>query len=288
MKTVLITGASSGFGALMTLKFAREGYYVYATARDLSKEEVKRISDISTKEGLEVEWIKLDVNRQEDVDSAVKRVIENSGGLDVLINNAGFGILGPIQSYTIDDFQKQFDTNFFGVIRMNYAFLPTLIKSESGRIINISSIGGLIVAPAYGLYSSSKFALEAYTEALRYELFQTNVKVSLVEPGGFDTNFSVNAKGLTTGLDDEKSYDKWYRQARDFRNRFVGKYGETKSRGRNPQIVADRVFRISQMKNPRLHNLVGTGTPYTAFIRKIIPSSWWEFVAITILKLATR
>jgi short-subunit dehydrogenase len=288
MKTVLITGASSGFGALMTLKFAREGYYVYATARDLSKEEVKRISDISTKEGLEVEWIKLDVNRQEDVDSAVKRVIENSGGLDVLINNAGFGILGPIQSYTIDDFQKQFDTNFFGVIRMNYAFLPTLIKSESGRIINISSIGGLIVAPAYGLYSSSKFALEAYTEALRYELFQTNVKVSLVEPGGFDTYFSVNAKGLTTGLDDEKSYDKWYRQARDFRNRFVGKYGETKSRGRNPQIVADRVFRISQMKNPRLHNLVGTGTPYTAFIRKIIPSSWWEFVAITILKLATR
>ncbi len=286
MKRVLVTGANSGFGYLMALKFARNGYKVFATARDLTKDGVVEMNKVAKEEGLEIEWLVLDVTDQRTIDNA--RVKVEKEGLDVLVNNAGFGILGPIQSYTIDDFQKQFDANFFGVVRMVYAFLPTLIKSRGGRIINISSIAGLIVSPAYGLYSSSKFALEAYTEALRYELFQTNVKVSLVEPGGFDTNFSVNAKGLTSGDADEKSYEKWYRQVRDFRNRFVGRFGMTKSRNRDPQIVADRVYAISQMKNPKLRNFVGAGTSLTAFIRKIVPSRWWQAWAMAILKLATR
>lgn len=286
MKKVLVTGANSGFGYLIALKFARHGYKVFATARDLAKDGVVEMNKVAKEEGLDIEWLVLDVTDQKTIDNARAKVEKE--GLDVLVNNAGFGILGPIQSYTIDDFQKQFDANFFGVVRMVYAFLPTLIASRGGRIINISSIAGLIVSPAYGLYSSSKFALEAYTEALRYELFQTNVKVSLVEPGGFDTNFSVNAKGLTSGDAGEKSYEKWYRQVRDFRNRFVGRFGMTKSRNRDPQIVADRVYKISEMENPKLRNLVGAGTPLTAFIRKIVPSSWWQSWAMAILKLATR
>lgn len=277
MKTVLITGASSGFGAMMALKFAREGFYVYATARDLSKEGVKEISDISQKEGLEVEWIKLDVTVEEDVERAVKRIVENGMGIDVLVNNAGYGLIGPVETFTLEQVKAQFDTNYFGVLRMVYAFLPLMREKGAGTIVNISSIAGLISVPMYGIYSSSKYALEAMSEALRNEVRQFGVKVCLVEPGSFDTKFGSNVKGG----DLEKSNPYYHftsslksrRKAVD--NQVLFRLGRKFS---DPMQVVDRVFKLTVMENPPLRSLVGLDAKLEYLARRVLPLSVWDMV----------
>ena len=125
--SVLVTGCSSGFGKLIVLKFARAGFQVYATARNLKSEGVLEVQEITKNENLLIEWYELDVTKQNQIDSVFNSIKDR--GLDILINNAGFGILGPIQGYNISDLEKQFNTNFFGVVRMTYAFLP-LLKSN--------------------------------------------------------------------------------------------------------------------------------------------------------------
>ena len=279
-KSVLITGANSGFGYLMALKFAREGWKVYATTRDLEKDGAKSMNEIAGKEGLDVTWLVLDVTDGE----AIKRAVREVPSLDVLVNNAGYGVLGPVETYTTEDFRKQLDANFFGVVEMTYQFLPLLKESRYGRIINISSIAGLIAAPAYALYSSSKHALEAYTEVLRYAL-SGRVKVSLIEPGGFDTKFSENAKGLGVDADD----DSWFGRVKRFRNSsFLSSSNSFIKRARNPQIVADAVFKVANQRNPRLRNIIGVGTPLTAFFRRILPGPVWEWIVLFAVKRADK
>jgi NAD(P)-dependent dehydrogenase (short-subunit alcohol dehydrogenase family) len=281
MKTVLVTGANSGFGYLIALKFARNGWQVFATTRDLEKGGVKDMDRVAQEENLKVSWLVLDVTDKEAVKSAAEKVKESAGGLDVLVNNAGFGIIGPIESYTTDDFRKQFDTNFFGVIETTNAFLSLLKKSGEGKIINISSIAGLTAAPAYGLYGSSKHALEIYTETLRYELSDTNVRVALIEPGGFETNFGKNAAGLQVG----SKADNWFERAKKIReSALIGGKGGLLARSRNPQRVADRVFSVANKRNPKLRNVLGSGAPIMAALRRILPDFVWEFVIVSIMK----
>jgi len=284
-QTILVTGANSGFGKLIALTFARQGYRVFATTLHKDSDSVKEISELSTRENLAIEWLVLDVTQQNDIAAAVKRIAPH--GLDILINNAGFGILGPIEAYTVQDVQRQFDTNFFGTVRMIYAFLPLLKKSESPKIINISSIAGVLVAPAYGLYASSKHALEVFTEVLRLELFDTNISVSLVEPGGFDTNFTANAQGLS-----DKSttveMPKWYAHALAFRNKRVGTENNIINKKRDPQLVADLVLRIARAKKPRLRHFIGGGTLFGYWLRRFLPDAVWERVAKAALRYFSK
>lgn len=280
---VLVTGANSGFGKLIALTFARAGYQVYATARDLKSSGVADINLIAKKEQLSINWLKLDVTNQEQIDDAAK-IIEKDGGLDILVNNAGFGILGPIQQYANEDVARQFETNFFGVTRMIYAFLPILKKSSCPKIITISSIAGIIVAPSYGIYGSSKHAVEVFIETLRYELFNTKIKVSLVEPAGFDTNFSHNSHGLNLEKETNQSTEKWYKNAVNFRNKRVGSENNILSKNRDPQRVANLILKIAKTKNPKLRYLIGEGAHIEHFLRKILPDFIWEKIMILILK----
>jgi NAD(P)-dependent dehydrogenase (short-subunit alcohol dehydrogenase family) len=281
MKTVLVTGANSGFGYLIALKFARNGWQVFATTRDLEKDGVKDMDRVAKEENLKVSWLVVDVTDKETIKRAAEKVKESAGGLDVLVNNAGFGIIGPIESYTTDDFRKQFETNLFGVVETTYAFLPLLKKSSEGKIINISSIAGLTAAPAYGLYGSSKHALEIYTETLRYELSDTNVRVALIEPGGFETNFGKNAAGLQAG----SKVDNWFEKAKKIReSTLIGGKDGLLARSRNPQRVADRVFSVANKRNPKLRNVLGSGAPIMAVLRRILPDFIWEFVIVSIMK----
>lgn len=273
-QAVLVTGANSGFGKLIALTFARSGYHVYATTRNLESESVK--------ENPELEWLILDVTNQVQIDDAFKFIEKK--GLDILVNNAGFGILGPIEEFTTEDFQKQFDTNFFGVVRMVYKFLPLLKKSNSPKIITISSIAGLIVAPSYGLYASSKHAVEVFIEALSYELFDTNIKISLVEPGGFDTNFSANSKGLNSNNKNLESAKLWYKNAIKIRSRHIGAENNIISKKRDPQRVADLILKIARSKNPRLRYIIGQGAFISHFLRKILPGFVWEWAMKTVLR----
>lgn len=189
MKTILITGSSNGFGNLAALTLARKGYNVWATMRDVNgknkakKEEFERIA---TEESIAITVAKLDVTSEKSTNDLLKRIrSEEQDGLDVLVNNAGVMYVGITEAYSLEQAQEQFDTNFFGVIRTSKAFLPLLKKSSDGLIINISSLAGRLVFPYFGIYCASKFALEAYSEALSYELRPLGVDVSIIEPGPY-------------------------------------------------------------------------------------------------------
>ncbi|MEO9511467.1 MAG: SDR family oxidoreductase [Flavobacteriaceae bacterium] len=190
MKKVLITGSSNGFGYLTSLTLARKGYKVWATMRDTTgknRAKKKELESIAKRENLAITIADLDVTSETSTQALKLRLLEEEGGLDVLVNNAGVMYVGITEAYSLDQVQEQFDTNFFGVIRTSKVFLPLLKKSDDGLIINISSLAGRLVFPYFGVYCASKFALEAYSESLQYELRPFGVDVSIIEPGPFPT-----------------------------------------------------------------------------------------------------
>ncbi len=191
-KVALITGSSSGIGLETALALAKDGYHTFASMRDLSK--APELENAAKKENLPIEVIQLDVDKEESIVSAVKKVIDSAGRLDVLVNNAGYGQFGCTEDVTIDDFRKQFETNFFSIVRLIQEVAPIMRNQNSGNIINISSVVGRMGLPGSPAYISSKFALEGLVECLRYELGQFGIKTTLIEPGVIKTNFFESMK----------------------------------------------------------------------------------------------
>ncbi|ABK77983.1 short-chain alcohol dehydrogenase [Cenarchaeum symbiosum A] len=186
-KVALVTGSSSGIGYETSLALARAGYLVHATMRDTSKGA--GLLEAANKEGLKISVSRLDVDEPGGAAETVSRIVKESGRLDVLVNNAGYGIFGSVEDVTIDEFRAQFETNFFGVIRMIQAAAPVMRGQKGGCIVNISSVAGKIGFPGTPAYISSKFALEGLSESLRYELGPHGVSVVIIEPGVIKTNF---------------------------------------------------------------------------------------------------
>ena len=191
-KVALVTGSSSGIGYETSLALAREGYFTYATMRDLKKEET--IKKIATEENLPLKVIELDVDNDDSVQNAVKTIIEEKQRIDVLVNNAGWGIWGTAEDVSIEEFRAQFETNFFSVVRMIQKVAPIMRKQGTGDIVNISSIAGRIGFPVSTAYISSKFAIEGLSESLRYELGPFGIDVIIIEPGVIKTNFFDSMK----------------------------------------------------------------------------------------------
>ena len=191
-KVALVTGSSSGIGYETSLALAREGYFTYATMRDLKKEAV--IKKIAEEENLPLKVIELDVDNHDSVQNAVKTIIEEKQRIDVLVNNAGWGIWGTAEDVSIEEFRAQFETNFFSVVRMIQKVTPIMRKQGTGDIVNISSIAGRIGFPVSTAYISSKFAIEGLSESLRYELGPFGVDVIIIEPGVIKTNFFDSMK----------------------------------------------------------------------------------------------
>ena len=186
-KVVVITGTSSGIGFETALAFAREGYYTYATMRDTSNGD--RIKETSQKENLKINVLELDVDKEDSVKIAIKQILDQKQRIDVLVNNAGWGIWGCVEDVSIDEFKAQFETNFFGMIRLIQEVGPTMRKKGSGTIVNISSYAGRIGFPVSPAYSSSKFAIEGLSESLRLEMAPFGINVIIIEPGIVNTNF---------------------------------------------------------------------------------------------------
>ena len=184
-KVALVTGSSSGIGLETSLALARDGFHTFATMRDTTKCE--KIKEILGKENLPIEIIELDVDKENSVKNAVQNIIEKKQRIDVLVNNAGWGLWGSVEDVSIDEFKTQFETNFFSVIRMIQEVAPVMRKQNSGNIINISSIAGRIGFPISPAYISSKFALEGLSESLRFELMPFGVNVIIIEPGMIKT-----------------------------------------------------------------------------------------------------
>ena len=279
-KYILVTGATSGIGKAIALSCARYGHYVYGTTRAYDENKLQELNDIIKQEGLKFEWLELDVTN----DASIAKLSEalNERPLDVLVNNAGFGVLGPVENYSVEEVQKQMDTNFFGVVRMITKFLPKIAQSQTPQIINISSIAGILSAPAYGIYSASKNALEAYSEALYYEVFHRGIRVSLVEPGGFDTGFSANSIGLNS--DELQKQPSWYRNIIKLRSRKVGSDKKVVSSSRDPMRVGELVLAIMNSNSRRLRNFLGSGAYTTYLLRRYLPSSVWQGIMKLVIK----
>jgi len=190
MAVALITGCSAGIGKLSALEFARRRYRVYASMRTLENAGYLRAE--AQAERLAIETIQLDVTDTASVKDAVAEILERESRIDILVNNAGFGAAGPVEDYDENDIRHVFETNFFGAVRVTRAVLPAMRAQRSGTIVMVSSISGLRTFPFMAVYSASKFALEAISNGLRYELRPFGIRVALVEPGNFRTRAGTN------------------------------------------------------------------------------------------------
>lgn len=186
MAKILITGAAGGFGSLTIQQLVKEGHIVVGTVRDIEGRNKSKAAEIDK---LGAKTVEMDVTDDASVERGVELAVKHMGGLDVLINNAGLGVLGLTEAFTSEDIKKIFDVNVFGVHRMNRATLPVMRKFGRGLVINISSLLGRITVPFYGPYNASKWALEGLTENYRTEVSQLGIEVCIVEPGGYPTTF---------------------------------------------------------------------------------------------------
>jgi short-subunit dehydrogenase len=261
-KTVVITGSSSGFGYLTTLTLARRGYKVWATMRNsetknaLKKEELLNIAD---KENLKISVLNMDVNDDNSVITAIARIIEIDGKIDHLINNAGYMFVGITEAYSIEQAKQQFETNFFGILRTTKAVLPYMRKQKEGLIVNVTSLAGRLTFPYFGIYCASKHAVEAYSQAMRYELAPFGIEVSIVEPGPFGTNL------LFTGPKEEhQNVFNAYGEHKDvpyaMLKNFEGFYATDDAP--NPQMVADSITELVEAEKGNRAERVVSGIDY--------------------------
>jgi NAD(P)-dependent dehydrogenase (short-subunit alcohol dehydrogenase family) len=198
-KVALVTGSSSGIGLETALALARDGFHTFASMRDIKKSG--ELEHAAKKENLEIDIIELDVNDEDSIVSAIKKITSDNGRIDVLVNNAGYGQFGCTEDVSVSDFRKQFETNFFSIVKIIQEVSPIMRKQNSGIIVNISSVVGRMGLPGSSAYISTKFALEGLSECLRYELGQFGIKTTLIEPGVIKTNFFNSMKVPESKID---------------------------------------------------------------------------------------
>jgi len=191
-QVALITGCSSGIGYETALMLGRNGFRTFATMRNTKKSD--SLQEIITKEGLDVSIQQLDVNDNASIENTINNIKNEANRIDVLINNAGFGLVGFFEDLTLDEIRDQFETNFFGVLNITKKIIPIMRLQKSGTIINISSGAGQVGFPGISAYVSTKFAIEGFSESLMYELLPYGIKVVIIEPGVIKTNFFRNCK----------------------------------------------------------------------------------------------
>jgi NAD(P)-dependent dehydrogenase (short-subunit alcohol dehydrogenase family) len=265
-KIILITGASSGIGKSCADHLASRGHRVFGTSRKPSG-----------KSGA-VDLIPMDVTDERSVQEGVHRVVGEAGRLDVVVNNAGMGFAGAVEETSIEEARQQFYTNFFGVLRVCRAALPILRRQQSGLIVNISSIGGVIGLPFEGLYSASKFALEGLSEALRLEVRQFGIRVVLVEPGDIRTSFGANRVQTR-----ESRGNSAYQASMET---VLGVIRHDEDHAPAPDRVALLVGKIVEKRSPALRYPVGLLLQRLgAGLKGILPGGIFEAIIRSIYKL---
>ena len=188
----VVTGSSTGIGFETSLFLARNGFYTYATMRDTRKSD--KIEKIANNENLPLKVLSMDVDNDDSVRNAIHKILDEKKRIDILINNAGYGLFGALEEISIDEAKKQFETNLFGAMRTIKEVLPSMRKQRNGIIINVTSLAGVVGIPAECIYVSTKFALEGLSESISYELQPYGIKVILIQPGVINTSFVPNIK----------------------------------------------------------------------------------------------
>lgn len=263
-KIVLITGASSGIGQAIAGHLTSKGYTVYGTSRKAPFPAEKKTDDSFF-------MIQMDVNDTASVSKAIRFIIDKEKRIDVVINNAGWGISGAIEETSIEKTKQLFETNYFGTQRVIQTVLPTMRAQKKGTIINISSIGGVLGLPFQGLYSATKFAVEGMTEALRMELASFNINVVLVEPGDFKTGFTQHRENITT-----QNKNSAYQQ---LCNETTSVFEQDEQKGSSPGIVAPLIEKIIRSTNPKLRYRVGSfSQKFAAKIKGVFPDRFVQWI----------
>ena len=246
-KVAIVTGSSSGIGFETSLALAREGYFTFATMRDVKKSDT--IKKIAEDENLPLKVIELDVDDENSVENAIKTIIDEKQRIDVLVNNAGWGLWGTAEDVSLDEFREQFETNFFSVVRIIQKIAPIMRKQKSGNIVNISSIAGRIGFPVFTAYNSSKFALEGLSESLRFELGPFGINVIIIEPGVIKTNFT-NSMKTAKKADESDVY-------RDITLKVVTGVKMMAEMGTPPEEVANIIMNAIKDETPLPRYIVG-------------------------------
>lgn len=260
-KIILITGASSGIGQITAQYLSEKGYTVYGTSRKPGNNPKPKGFTL----------LALDVCNDDSVKNAISTVLKREGRIDVLINNAGFGLGGSIEATSVENMIRQVDTNFFGTYRMTHEVIPEMRKQKAGLIINISSIGGVIGLPYQGIYSASKFAVEGYSEALYKELYQTGIRVSMIEPGDFQTGFTAQRELL--GEDE------------NFK-RSLAVIEHDENNGQKPIKIAKLIEKIIQKDRPKLRYPIGAfDQKLSIFLKKTLPNKLFDKIIMGYYKV---
>lgn len=276
-KVVLVTGVSSGFGQACAQYLAHRGCLVYGTSRreiansaGCRRGNEERISpSVSEEETVDpVTVLTMDVRSSESVSSAVQEVLKREGRIDVLINNAGIGIAGSLEDTSIEEMKTQFDTNFFGAVRVCQAVLPSMRRAGCGLIVNISSMAGLFGIPFQGAYTASKFALEGFSESLRMEVRSFGLRVVLVAPGDFKTGFTENRRFVQGS--ESSDYQQQCARALEVMIK-------AEQAGSKPLVLAKLVDQIIKKRRPSLRYTAGRWYERLAvLLKRILPGSLFE------------
>lgn len=271
-RVVLVTGASSGIGKVCAEHLHARGFRVYGTSRRAGQASSPSDGASGASRGTQAvdagpTLIPLDVRCDDSVARAISLVLDREGAIDAVVNNAGFGVAGAVEETTVEEAVAQFETNFFGTVRVCRAVLPVMRRQRSGYVVNVSSIAGQIGIPFQAIYSASKFAVEGFTEALRMEVAPFGIRVSLVEPGDFRTGFTASRRvsANTTSAYLERQ------------QRAISVMERAETRGATPEAVALLVEHILTSHSPRLRYAVGpVGERVAVMLKRIVPARLFE------------
>lgn len=270
-KIVLITGASSGIGKSTAELFLKGAYTVYASAPNTDE-----LLDLKEKGA---HLIRLDISKKNDCQNAIDHILKTSGSIDILINNAGYGLYGAIEDVAIEDAKKQFDVNLFGLVELTKMVLPTMRKNGNGRIINISSILGAMSLPMGGWYHASKYALEGITDCLRQEVKNFGIKVILINPGAIESNWAELAFSHASSNSENSIYKEQTKQLKEL-------FKKSKILERKADLAAQVIVRASEKKRPRIRYLVPFHAKFIWTARRISNERFFNFLSSKLMKIA--
>jgi NAD(P)-dependent dehydrogenase (short-subunit alcohol dehydrogenase family) len=273
-KVAIVTGSSSGIGYATSLMLARNGFYTYASVRDINKSA--SLESIANTEKLPLKPIQLEVTDESSVKHALEKIVSEKGRIDVLVNNAGYGLFGAFEDLSLDEIKSQFETNFFGVIRVTQHVIPimrTHHNNSGGIIVNVGSINGRIAFPVLSAYSATKFAVEGLSESIAYELEPFGIKVILIEPGPIRSNFMKGSLLPKRALDPKSPYS-------ELVQKFYDKTNSQHDDAIPPEEVAKTIFQAISIEKPEFRYVVGNyaasllearnNTQYSEFQKMII------------------
>jgi len=278
-RVAVVTGSSSGIGLLTSIALARDGYFVVATMRDLSRRE--RLDEAARKAPVNqrLDVRRLDVTEFSEAALIVDNIARDYGRIDLLVNNAGFSLAGFAEDTTLAELRRQFETNFFGAVAMSKAVLPIMRRQRSGHIIQVTSVGGRVGNPMLSAYCSSKFALEGWSESLRIETHSLGIRVAIVEPGSFDTDIWTRNVTIAQGGLDSSSPNKE-------RSQRFAEFVKSRAKHRSdPLQVAQLIVRIANNPNPALRYMIGRDAIIQAWMQRLMPWNRYERVVAKAVKI---